>query len=1004
MPDSIQNVKIRFTTENSGLDQSNKALQDLTASEKILVKGFEDLNNAVLKVNESILAGAKKSNGETQKATGIINNLKANIQQLQVARDKSNDPGKIKIYNDAITAQNAKLKTLTTSTDDLNKKSTTLNNTYKTIGASIVAAFSVSAILGFGKQIINITGEFEKLRAVLTNTLGSQSLADSALEKIKNLAATTNFGVLELTNAYVKLANSGFEPTVKQLTALADLTNSTGKTFDQLAEAILDANTDQFIRLKEFGIKASREGDKISFLFKGVRTEVDRNSASITKYLVGLGNIPGVMGATAAIAQTVTGKISNLGDAYDFLLNTIGSQQSGFFKTAIQGLTDFASFLSSTLRSVDQFNERLVNNASLHKQNQLNGYLQEERKLIGDNEDAIVAFNKRKAEEFALAKESNEQSAQEIKDKIKNNKLLLDSLVFESEIESNVEVTKKLEQELILVNGTIKAQEQIVHDLENENKQIGIAQQERDRLKNEQYEKDKAKREKVFSQAKSDLDQAEANAIRIEKLEGGKEDRIFSIQQDFNKKREVLFAQHNKAQGSDYESLIIKDKELEAGMTAFYKAELEKRAEEQKQIEINVQNDRLAAIDFSSKQQKTRIASVQNVFLEEQVRALRAGEINSEQYQQNISDLEQDFRVQGLNDDIKVDQEKLLVLKEGTVERADVEKDLLDKKKELLDIEVDNFKKSEDEKVKAAQLRAKNILLIEQKVVKVSLDIVNALFQAQQNRIQTERNDLQGQEKQEIESIKTTTDQGLLARQQARDKELAANVDDKQKQKEINASFTAQEKENQQRQATEAQAIKDKYAKKDLELRIKAAKSNKDQAYFEAALGVAKGIVNATAVSPPYGFILGALVAAEGAVQIAAIKSQPLPKFYKGTESLELGNNPSGIDTIPILANKGERIVPTAINEHLKGISNADLPKLANMWRNQIDYKSITNDIVSGRSGGQQDGQLISEIKSMNKKLDHLKVANITIDKHGIKAFVTTENSKVEFVNNYFRS
>ena len=51
------------------------------------------------------------------------------------------------------------------------------------------------------------------------------------------------------------------------------------------AEAILEAQTGEFERLKEFGIKASKQGDDIKFTFKGVETKVKDSSTAITAYL-----------------------------------------------------------------------------------------------------------------------------------------------------------------------------------------------------------------------------------------------------------------------------------------------------------------------------------------------------------------------------------------------------------------------------------------------------------------------------------------------------------------------------------------------------------------------------------------------------------------------------------------------------------------------------------------------------------------------------------------------
>ena len=56
------------------------------------------------------------------------------------------------------------------------------------------------------------------------------------------------------------------------------------KTLNQMIEAVADAATGEFERLKEFGIKAKSEGDKVSFIFRGVTTTVKKESNAIQNY------------------------------------------------------------------------------------------------------------------------------------------------------------------------------------------------------------------------------------------------------------------------------------------------------------------------------------------------------------------------------------------------------------------------------------------------------------------------------------------------------------------------------------------------------------------------------------------------------------------------------------------------------------------------------------------------------------------------------------------------
>jgi hypothetical protein len=249
-------------------------------------------------------------------------------------------------------AQN-KLKQFTSSADkSVNNFATSANSAFNSVALSLTGALSVGAFVSFGKEVLAVTAEFEKFGAVLGNTLGSNALAKLKLKEIEEFAAKTPFGVKELTESFVKLANQGFKPTGDEMRRLGDLAASTGKSFDQLAEGILDAQTGEFERLKEFGIRAQDAGDKVIFTFKGVQTTVDKSSEAIRNYITSLGDAEGVSGSMAVISETLTGKISNLSDSWDQMLVSIGSNTTGVFSSAI-------SIISESINAITEFNKEL---------------------------------------------------------------------------------------------------------------------------------------------------------------------------------------------------------------------------------------------------------------------------------------------------------------------------------------------------------------------------------------------------------------------------------------------------------------------------------------------------------------------------------------------------------------------------------------------------------------------------------------------------------------------
>ena len=192
------------------------------------------------------------------------------------------------------------------------------------VGGVIAGVFAVDKIMEFAGGVIETTSTFQRFESVLTNTLGSESEAQKALDRITDFASKTPFSVSELTDSFVRLANQGFKPTSEEMRKLGDLASSTGKEFVMLTEAIIDAQVGEFERLKEFGIRASKQGDQVTFTFKNVKTQVDFTSDAIQNYILSLGDLKGVSGAMVGISNTLGGQISNLGDSFDKMKDTIG--------------------------------------------------------------------------------------------------------------------------------------------------------------------------------------------------------------------------------------------------------------------------------------------------------------------------------------------------------------------------------------------------------------------------------------------------------------------------------------------------------------------------------------------------------------------------------------------------------------------------------------------------------------------------------------------------------
>ncbi len=247
-------------------------------------------------------------------------------------------------------------KGLKAGVNEINKFGAQADNATNKISSALTSnlagIFSTGAVIAFGREVLNVTSIFQKYNAVLTTTFGSSSMAALKMKEIEEFASRTPYSVDELTSSFVKLANSGFRPTGEQLTRLGDLASSTGKSFDQLAEAILDAQTGEFERLKEFGIRAKDAGDSVIFTYRGVQTQVEKTSGAIRDYVTNLGAAEGVSGSMAKISETLGGKISNLGDSWDQMLLSVGGNTEGVFNTAISKIKQLVDGMTSFNREM----------------------------------------------------------------------------------------------------------------------------------------------------------------------------------------------------------------------------------------------------------------------------------------------------------------------------------------------------------------------------------------------------------------------------------------------------------------------------------------------------------------------------------------------------------------------------------------------------------------------------------------------------------------------------
>lgn len=197
------------------------------------------------------------------------------------------------------------------------------------VGALTAAAGAVGAALVASQR------KFDVMNASLITMTGSAENAGQAMAILQQFAKDTPYGLEQSVNAFTKLVALGLNPSIEAMTSYGNTASAMGKDLEQMIEAVADASTMEFERLKEFGIKANQQGDKIKFTFRGVTTEVAKNADAIQQYLLNIGNTD-FAGAMEERSKTLDGAIASLGDTWDGLLKTIND--TGGMSNAADGV------------------------------------------------------------------------------------------------------------------------------------------------------------------------------------------------------------------------------------------------------------------------------------------------------------------------------------------------------------------------------------------------------------------------------------------------------------------------------------------------------------------------------------------------------------------------------------------------------------------------------------------------------------------------------------------
>lgn len=220
--------------------------------------------------------------------------------------------------------------------------------------------FQYASIFGASKfisSVVRITGEFELQKTTLGAILGDLRSAEGILSQIKELAVESPFAFKELTTYAKQL--SAFSVPAEELfqttKMLADVSAGLGVDMNRLVLAFGQVKSAAFLRgqevrqFTEAGIPVLEELAKQFEELEGRAISAGEVFDKISARLVPFEMIEKMFKNMTAEggkfykmqevqAETLKGKVSNLKDAFEIMMNEIGTDKSDFLKNQVDNL------------------------------------------------------------------------------------------------------------------------------------------------------------------------------------------------------------------------------------------------------------------------------------------------------------------------------------------------------------------------------------------------------------------------------------------------------------------------------------------------------------------------------------------------------------------------------------------------------------------------------------------------------------------------------------------
>lgn len=265
MASEIIEIITKYTAE---VAEYKKAVDDIISQQNKFIANQLGIKDGSVNVTKTLTAAANSRKKLLEEETKNLKSLEAGLKTA------FNIP-QIKVFNEQIAQSKSNIALLKGETEKTGGLFSGLKSQLAGVGAGIAAAFSVGAIISFGKQSIQAFLEAEKSAKLLETAIknvagGDDSAVAKFLEQSKELQKTTIFSDEQIQSAQTLAFQFGL--TQKQVEELipviADFASATGQELQPALESVLRATQGQARALKVYGINIESTGNKAKDLIQ----------------------------------------------------------------------------------------------------------------------------------------------------------------------------------------------------------------------------------------------------------------------------------------------------------------------------------------------------------------------------------------------------------------------------------------------------------------------------------------------------------------------------------------------------------------------------------------------------------------------------------------------------------------------------------------------------------------------------------------------------------------